>query len=128
MPWARAAKTSARATVFHRRRMRSPRRSKLSPIYRDHCQTSIEFLRISVLIPGPKISGLDLRHRERHHRQVCRPDGRSRYGRKATGEESPGSIDIRCRIVPDGGDARDSATENKPLAFALRGFGAPTGR
>jgi len=30
--------------------------------------------------------------------EVSRPDGRSRYGRKVAGEESPGSIDIRCRI------------------------------
>src|SRR6202048_4323876 len=55
---------------------------------------------------------------------VSRPDGRSRYGRKAAGEESPGSIDIRCRITSGGGDPRDSATENEPPAFALRGFGA----
>src|SRR5882757_10151820 len=46
---------------------------------------------------------------------VSRPDGRSRYGRKAAGEESPGSIDIRCRITSGGGDPRDSATENEPL-------------
>ena len=45
-------------------------------------------------------------------------------GRKAAGEESPGSIDIRCRITSGGGDPRDSATENEPPAFALRGFGA----
>ena len=46
---------------------------------------------------------------------VSRPDGRSRYGRKAAGEESPGSIDMRCRITSGGGDPRDSATENEPL-------------
>src|ERR1700719_3166379 len=40
------------------------------------------------------------------------------------GEESPGSIDIRCRITSGGGDPRESATENEPPAFALRGFGA----
>src|SRR5580692_4968724 len=56
--------------------------------------------------------------------EVSRPDGRSRYGRKVAGEESPGSIDIRCRITSGGGDPRDSATENEPPAFALRGFGA----
>src|SRR5580698_4927917 len=54
---------------------------------------------------------------------VSRPDGRSRYGRKAAGEESPGSIDIRCRITSGGGNPRDSATENEPPSFALRGFG-----
>src|SRR5450432_1538647 len=26
---------------------------------------------------------------------------------------------MRCRITPGGGDPRDSATENEPLAFAL---------
>ena len=31
------------------------------------------------------------------------------------GEESPGSIDIRCRITSGGGNPRDSATENEPL-------------
>src|SRR5580698_11195176 len=46
---------------------------------------------------------------------VSRPDGRSRYGRKAAEEESPGSIDIRCRITSGGGNPRDSATENEPL-------------
>src|SRR4051812_21045071 len=46
---------------------------------------------------------------------VSRPDGRSRYGRKAAGEESPGSIDIRCRITSGGGNPRESATENEPL-------------
>src|SRR5258707_1472776 len=46
---------------------------------------------------------------------VSRPDGRSRYGRTAAGEESPGSIDIRCRITSGGGNPRDSATENEPL-------------
>jgi hypothetical protein len=30
------------------------------------------------------------------------------------GEESPGSMDIRCRITSGGGDPRDSATENRP--------------
>src|SRR5712671_2561815 len=42
---------------------------------------------------------------------------------RPTGEESPGSIDIRCRITSGGGNPRDSATENEPPAFALRGFG-----
>src|ERR1700744_2053051 len=48
-------------------------------------------------------------------RGVSRPDGRSRKCRKAAGEESPGSIDIRCRITPGGGNPRESATENEPL-------------
>ncbi len=46
---------------------------------------------------------------------VSRPDGRSGDHRKVAGEESPGSIDIRCRITSGGGDPRDSATENEPL-------------
>ena len=50
---------------------------------------------------------------------VSRPDGRSRYGRKVAGEESPGSIDMRCRITSGGGNPRDSATENEPPAFAF---------
>src|SRR5271154_432262 len=50
-----------------------------------------------------------------HHRGVSRPDGRSRKHRKVAGEESPGSIDIRCRITSGGGDPRERATENEPL-------------
>src|SRR6476659_4888179 len=42
---------------------------------------------------------------------------------RLAGEESPGSIDIRCRITSGGGDPRDSATENEPPACALWGFG-----
>src|ERR1700758_2650044 len=48
---------------------------------------------------------------------VSRPDGRSRHRRKAAREESPGSIDIRCRITSGGGNPRDSATENEPPRF-----------
>ncbi len=51
----------------------------------------------------------------RIHWRVSRPDGRSRKCRKAAGEESPGSIDMRCRITSGGGDPRESATENEPL-------------
>jgi len=45
---------------------------------------------------------------------VSRLDGRSGKDRKVAGEESPGSIDIRCRITPGVGDPRESATENEP--------------
>jgi hypothetical protein len=62
---------------------------------------------------------LDVAASNLHHKAVSRPDGRSRYGRKAAGEESPGSIDMRCRITSGGGDPRDSATENEPPAFAF---------
>ncbi len=30
------------------------------------------------------------------------------------GEESPGSTETRCRVIPGGGDPRESATESKP--------------
>jgi hypothetical protein len=33
---------------------------------------------------------------------------------RQAGEESPGSMDMRCRITSGGGDPRDSATENRP--------------
>ena len=52
---------------------------------------------------------------------VSRPDGRSGRDRKVAGEESPGSMDVRCRItsgeaVPAqaGTGLRDSATEKRP--------------
>ena len=43
--------------------------------------------------------------------------------RKAAGEESPGSMETRCRVTPGGGDPRESATESKPPARAR-----PSGR
>src|ERR1700759_3841506 len=54
---------------------------------------------------------------------VSRPDGRSRIGRKVAGEESPGSIDMRCRITSGGGDPRESATENEPVRLSGRSKG-----
>src|SRR5690349_4728285 len=45
---------------------------------------------------------------------VSRPDGRSHEVRKAVREESPGSMDTRCRITSGGRKPRESATENKP--------------
>ena len=36
------------------------------------------------------------------------------FGR--SGEESPGSTETRCRVIPGGGDPRESATESKPPA------------
>ena len=47
-------------------------------------------------------------------RDVSRPDGRSGKDRKVAGEESPGSMDMRCRITSGEGDLRESATENNP--------------
>ena len=41
---------------------------------------------------------------------------------RSCGEESPGSIDIRCRITSGGGNPRESATENEPPASALQGL------
>jgi hypothetical protein len=42
------------------------------------------------------------------------PDGRMAALRRARGEESPGSTEVRCRVTPGGGDPRDSATERTP--------------
>ncbi|CDX50720.1 conserved hypothetical protein [Mesorhizobium plurifarium] len=42
------------------------------------------------------------------------PGGRARESRKAAGEESPGSMETRCRLTAGGGDPRESATESKP--------------
>ncbi len=72
---------------------------------------------------APRPCRLDAALRNPHAFPVSRPDGRSRYGRKVAGEESPGSIDIRCRITTGGGDPRDSATENEPPREAARRSG-----
>jgi len=51
---------------------------------------------------------------------VSRLDGRSGKDRKVAGEESPGSMDMRCRITSGEGNPRkranlrESATENEP--------------
>ena len=42
------------------------------------------------------------------------PGGRTSKSRKAAGEESPGSMETRCRLMAGGGDPRESATESKP--------------
>ena len=43
------------------------------------------------------------------------PDGRMvAFDIKFTREESPGSTETRCRVIPGGGDPRESATESKP--------------
>jgi hypothetical protein len=47
---------------------------------------------------------------------VSRPDGRFAGVAYHGGEESPGSMEARCRITSGGGDPRDSATESKPPA------------
>ena len=52
---------------------------------------------------------------------VSRPDGRSGKSRKGAGEESPGSMDERCRITSGEGNLRDSATEIIPPAEARKG-------
>src|SRR5712691_11037728 len=55
---------------------------------------------------------------------VSRPDGRSASASvPAGGEESPGSMEIRCRITSGGGDPRESATESKPPCFVRRRTG-----
>jgi hypothetical protein len=48
------------------------------------------------------------------------PNGALSAGRTAApqGEESPGSMEARCRVTPGEGDLRESATESKPPRFA----------
>ena len=41
---------------------------------------------------------------------------------RGPGEESPGSMEARCRVTPGGGDPRDSATENRPPALRERSW------
>ncbi len=36
-------------------------------------------------------------------------------------EESPGSIETRCRVMPGEGDLRESATESKPPCMQGKG-------
>jgi hypothetical protein len=48
------------------------------------------------------------------HCGVSRLDGRSGEHRKVAGEESPGSMDMRCRITTGGREPRESATESRP--------------
>ena len=57
------------------------------------------------------------------HCRVSRLDGRSGKDRKVAGEESPGSMDMRCRITSGEGDLRESATENIPLCQRWQGKG-----
>src|SRR3984957_15580049 len=64
---------------------------------------------------------LDAGRHKPHALDVSRPDGRSHSGRKALGEESPGSIDIRCRIPSGGGNPRETATENERRGEAPKG-------
>ena len=52
---------------------------------------------------------------QRPHPCLCQSVGRPlRQNRKVAGEESPGSMDKRCRITSGGREPRDSATENRP--------------
>ena len=44
-----------------------------------------------------------------------------RRNRKVAGEESPGSVDKRCRITSGGCEPRDSATENRPPVLLREG-------
>ena len=68
------------------------------------------------LIAALPVQGLTSTGRNAYLRPVSWPDGRSGNGRKAAGEESPGSMETRCRVTPGGGDPRESATESKPPA------------
>ena len=49
---------------------------------------------------------LDVGAQTPHPLAVSRLDGRSGQGRKAVREESPGSMDIRCRITSGGCEAQ----------------------
>src|SRR5665213_3745619 len=53
---------------------------------------------------------LDLPFRCPHTYPVSRPDGRPGYARKGAGEESPGSMDERCRITSGGAALRGEAS------------------
>ena len=55
-----------------------------------------------------------------HPYPVSRSDGRSGKDRTVAGEESPGSMDIRCRITSGGREPRESATENEPPVIAVQ--------
>jgi hypothetical protein len=59
----------------------------------------------------PGCTGLDVPRQAFQIPRVSRPGGRSRLW---PGEESPGSMEARCRITSGGGNPRDSATESKP--------------
>ncbi len=70
-------------------------------------------------MPLPSPPKLDDRDARRLITCVSRPDGRSVSVCVSGGEESPGSMEIRCRITSGGGDPRESATESIPPAEAL---------
>ncbi|CTQ53060.1 hypothetical protein LP7551_01581 [Roseibium album] len=53
---------------------------------------------------------------------ASRPDSRCRKCRKAAGEESPGSMETRCRVTPGEGNLRESATESKPPQLGRKTF------
>src|SRR5215510_3647690 len=82
---------------------------------------------------GRRAPDLDARRSQPQGKAVSRPDGRSGKGRKAAGEESPGSTDERCRITSGGGNPRESATEKetaglRPARVKRCGKSAPRGR
>lgn len=50
----------------------------------------------------------------RSKRAVRRLDGRGHKSGNGVIEESPGSMETRCRVAPGGGDPRESAAESRP--------------
>ena len=68
---------------------------------------------------------LDLEAFSPHAISVSRPDGRSRYRRKAAREESPGSIDIRCRITSGGVFSAQAATTSGKVPQRTNRSAAP---
>ena len=64
--------------------------------------------------PAPAL----LLDRERGHQDYIGPArGLGGRGPRKRGEESPGSMERRCRVMPGGGDPRESATESSPPRF-----------
>jgi hypothetical protein len=99
-------------STISRRGLRSPTRKKSWTIAASVKADQID-----------RITPLDRGCTGRHLYCVSRPDGRPRQCRKAAREESPGSMDIRCRITSGGFTPRESATENKPPRCVAFGRG-----
>src|SRR5918993_5213394 len=65
----------------------------------------------SVDLIGDPGAGLQERARKGYIEGARGSGGR---GPRKRGEESPGSLERRCRVTPGGGDPRESATESIP--------------
>ena len=74
---------------------------------RDRCLLSIQFHSIVGLGLGADVPT--------RYIEIARGSGGR--GSRKRGEESPGSMERRCRVMPGGGDPRESATESNPPRF-----------